>query len=73
MVALRIEERPLGRPHLAMTEIERQVAANDHAASRAIPSARLAATEPTPAMAMTPSAMQQALLRTDRKSAHVEI
>ena len=32
MVALRIEERPLGRPHLAMTEVERQVAAKDPAA-----------------------------------------
>ena len=32
MVALCIEERPLGRPHLAMTEVERQVAAKNHAA-----------------------------------------
>ncbi len=44
MVALRIEERPLGRPHLAMTEVERQVAAKNHAALARNPSARLAAT-----------------------------
>ena len=73
MVALRIEERPLGRPHLAMTEVERQVAAKDHAALARNPGGEARRHGPTSAMTVTPSAMQQALLRTDRKSAHVEI
>ena len=53
-----VEEAALGGVGLAMDQRERQIAAEDGAALARQPVGQARANEPTPAIAITPSAMQ---------------